>query len=203
MPRKPKTTPDTTTLHLDDGKDWRKVTVIGGDGEPLGDLVGSTVRIGEEERPVVVNTEGEWSFSVAKDFLHVIGPDGKPYEVPLLDQVVKPPAYTVLLSPFTGLAFPPLPEPDLSDEARAAITAALEQMRDKDADPIAVVLEGVDLAQTSTALRRTAERMGLGVTFYVRAAREAVAPEVGVRGVVRHHGREASPAALMVARRKP
>lgn len=113
------------------------------------------------------------------------------------------PSCAGLLSPFTDLAFPPVPEPDLAPDQLAAITAALEQMRTEDADPIAVVLEGVDLAQTSTALRRTAERMGLGVTFYVRAAREAVAPEVGVRGVVRHHGREASPAALMVARRKP
>ena len=114
-----------------------------------------------------------------------------------------PIGYAALLIPFADLAFPILPEPALSDEQTAAIRTALEAMRDEDAEPIAVVLDGADLAQTSTALRRTAERMGLGVTFYVRAAREAVAPEVGVRGVVRHHGREASPAALMVARRKP
>ena len=114
-----------------------------------------------------------------------------------------PSVYPALLTPFADLAFPILPEPDLSDEARAAISAALEQMRTEDADPIAVVLEGVDLVAASTALRRCAERMGLGVTFYYRAAKAAVPAHVGAKGMVRHHGREAIPAALMVARRKP
>ena len=113
------------------------------------------------------------------------------------------PSCAGLLSPFTDLAFPPVPEPDLAPDQLAAITAALEQMRTEDADPIAVVLEGVDLVAASTALRRCAERMGLGVTFYYRAPKAAIPAEIGAKGIVRHHGREAVPEALMVARRKP
>ena len=114
-----------------------------------------------------------------------------------------PSVYPALLTPFADLAFPILPEPDLAPDQLAAITAALEQMLTEDADPIAVLLEGVDLVAASTALRRCAERMGLGVTFYYRAAKAAIPADVGAKGIVRHHGRAAVSEALMVARRKP
>lgn len=107
-------------------------------------LVGGTMTIGDNVRPIEANTAGMW--------------EGAPVGV------------AAVLAPFADLAYPILPEPVITDEERDRMIKALDHLRDGAEEAVEVQLPNAcsDVAALALALRVTAGRMGLPFGFYAR-----------------------------------